>query len=207
MRRFALLGLAGLVLALLLPAAPASAGVATAGAVLLDPYDPVPEIQFRHYGGYDYDGCGYGCGGYYDGCGSCYRPVRCHRGCYRHVRCEDGCVRRARCDDDCDRQARCDDRCGDDDRDGRDAGGDFDAHPCTQGKCYDAEHYERRWRDGDRVGEEWYDRGRKEKVLEGSGRADDYYGKGGEDWHDDEGDGGPPPGPPPGPDPGPGHGH
>ena len=176
MKRFSFL--AGLLLALTLLPCAASAGVATAGAVLLDPYDPVPEIQFRHFGGYGYGGCDVGCGGYdYDACGGgCYR----HR---HHTRCGDGCGRR----DDCD---RCRDGHDGDryaDRDGHDGEG---GQICTQGRCYDAEHYERRWRNGDREGVEWYDRGRKEKTVDTSGHERGFYGHG-EDWRDDEDDDGP----------------
>jgi hypothetical protein len=184
MKRFPFL--AGILLAMLLAPGAASAGVATAGAVLLDPYDPVPEIQFRHYGGYGYGGCDIGCGGYdYDSCGSCYR----HR--HHYYRCDDGCRRHDDCRDRC-REGYDGERYAD-----RDGG---DAEPCTQGRCYDAEHYERRWHNGDREGVEWYDRGRKEKTVDGHEHG--FYGHG-EDWHDDDDDG---PGPGPGPDPGPPHG-
>ncbi|MBS0469568.1 MAG: hypothetical protein JSR60_00755 [Proteobacteria bacterium] len=152
----------------------ASAGVATAGAVLLDPFDPVPEISFRHYGGYayGYGGCHVGCG--YTGCDDgCYRP-RYH---HRHYR---------RCDDDCDRDY-------DRDRDDRPP----PAPPCTSARCYDAEHYERRWRDGDRVGVEWFDRGHKERTVGDHDHDDRFYGRGDGDWRNDD-DRGPPPGPPAG---------
>ncbi len=55
-RRFTFLGLmSGLICALVLLNAPvARAQTAAEESVLLDPFDPVPEIQFRHFGG---DGC------------------------------------------------------------------------------------------------------------------------------------------------------
>lgn len=200
MTRFALLRsaiLAAVALGFAALAAPASAGVATSGAVLLDPFDPVPEIQFRHYGGY---GCVYGCGVSY-GCDSgCYNP--CRDGCRRHVRrhdCDDGCTRRARndCDDRC-----CADRCDRHDDCDRDCGNREAAvpPPCTSGNCYDAEHYERRWRDGDKVGQEWVDRGRRERMIDHGGPGS-YYGHDNFDWHDDDAAPAapPPPAPPPGP--------
>ena len=149
----------------------ASAGVATSGAVLLDPYDPVPEIQFHHFGGY---GCVSGCGAYYAGydrCDPCHR--RYHR---RHDYDRDH-----DCRDDCDR--------GDDDRDARQEHEAVE-NTCTSAHCYDAEHYERRWRDGDRIGQEWEDRGHREKVLPDGGGPGNFYGRE-YDWHDD--DAGPPP--------------
>jgi hypothetical protein len=71
--------------------ASASAGVEVDNAILLDPFDPVPAIQFRHYGGYAW--------GIYD-CG--YRPCghrrhhhsyrhHCYRDCYGYGRCERHC--------------------------------------------------------------------------------------------------------------------
>jgi hypothetical protein len=52
-------------------------------AVVLDPFDPVPQIQFHH------GGCDWGCRGCIDSCG--YR--HCWHGCWRHHawRCEFGC--------------------------------------------------------------------------------------------------------------------
>jgi hypothetical protein len=73
-----------LALAAFSAAAPASAGVPGDNAVLLDPFDPVPQIGFHH------DDC-------FDPCG--YH--RCEHYCgYRH-RCEHDCYRRRGCDDDC----------------------------------------------------------------------------------------------------------
>ena len=165
----------GLIFAAAMLVTGARAGVATSGAVLLDPFDPVPEIQFRHFGGYGGWGCNSGCGGGY--CeDSCSRRSHCEHDCDRHSDCNDGCRRHSDCD-----------RCGNDVRDAENAA------PCTQGNCYDAEHYERRWRDGDRVGTEWFDRGRKEKLVQGGGRPRDWDGRDG-DWHDEDFDngGGPP---------------
>jgi hypothetical protein len=193
----------GAVLALF-AAAPASAGVATAGAVLLDPFDPVPEIQFHHFGGY---GCSYGCGSVCDsGCGARY-DGGCYDGCRRHYRrhrdCEDGCRRYVRddCDHDCrghDHEGRDGDRDGHDRRDGYDHRDVADEHdgaspPCVSGHCYDAEHWERRWRDGDHVGQQWEDRGTRERSLPQGGHTDGFYGHD-YDWRVDDD---PPPPPPP----------
>jgi hypothetical protein len=187
MKRYSVLSALGLLLALALAPAGAKAGVATAGAVLLDPFDPVPAIQFHHYGGY---GCNEGCGGCDYGC---YRHNRCGDGCYRHTECGDGCYRRD-CDG-CYRHTDCRDGCrrADCDHDCHD--GDNGTTPlCLQGNCYDAEHYERRWRDGNRVGQEWMDRGRKERIIPAD--AHRGWGHGGEDWHEDDDDAPPPPPPP-----------
>ncbi|HUJ02401.1 MAG TPA: hypothetical protein VLW75_02100, partial [Rhizomicrobium sp.] len=89
----------GALFAALLGSAPATAGVAIDNAATLDPYDPVPPIQFRHW----YAGC-------VDQCGceeSCYHRAGCDEGCYRRVECRDGCYRE-RCDGDC---GRCQDGC------------------------------------------------------------------------------------------------
>src|ERR1700749_3380303 len=99
-KRFTLAGLMGAVVcALMLVGAPAArAQTAAEESVLLDPFDPVPEIQFRHFGGDDCwggcgyrrcDGCAYRC---YDRCGchdGCER--RCYRDCYRGEHCYRGC--------------------------------------------------------------------------------------------------------------------
>lgn len=193
--------LAALGVAFFALASPAQAGVATSGAVLLDPFDPVPEIQFQHFGGY---GCGYGCGGCYDSCGGgcydscgggCYgRCGGCYGGCYhhhhRHYDCDDGCRRHVRydCDEDCGHHehADCDRDCDDHDR--------HAAAPCTSARCYDAEHYERRWRDGDHVGQEWLDRGTRERTMGDDHGNGGWYGHESPEWHDDED--APPPPPP-----------
>jgi hypothetical protein len=76
LRRLTLMA-AGILIALACFAVPAtvSAGVPGDDAVLLDPFDPVPQIGFRH--GECDDPCGY---------------HRCHRGCYRRERgCERDC--------------------------------------------------------------------------------------------------------------------
>jgi hypothetical protein len=206
----------GLVLALFAVPGAATAGVATAGAVLLDPFDPVPEIQFQHFGGY---GCSYGCGGY-DRCGGgCgyHRHHGCDDGCgYHRARCDDGCGRRDRCDDgdDCGRHARCDQDCDHHDRcrehcDRADDCGDncghadnpyanrtgADAVPC-EGRCSDTEHWEHSWRNGDHVGREYYDRGRKERDLDHGSGPPAWYGHT-PDWHDNDDDDAPPPPPAP----------
>jgi len=190
--RSTLLGAIGLALAAI--AAPATAGVATTGAVLLDPFDPVPEIQFHHFGGY---GCGYDCGGYRgcdDVCGGGSRG--CYDGCHRRYRrhdCDDGCRRVVR--DDCDHDCH-DDHDGRDGHDGRDDGPP--APPCQSDHCYNAEHYERRWRDGDKIGQEWMDRGTRERTQKDD-HDSGWYGRGDPIWHDGDDDPPPPPPPPPPP--------
>lgn len=127
--------------AVLLGAAPVSAGIAMDDTVVLDPYDPVPPVQFRHwYAGYD---CDYGCGHCWH---SCYRHRYdgCHDGCYD--RCHDGCYRRDGYRHDCD-------GCG------RDGYPRIDL-PCTTDDCYESTRWEHRFRDGDQVHDEWLDRGR-----------------------------------------------
>ncbi|HEY5347925.1 MAG TPA: hypothetical protein VIJ72_07010 [Rhizomicrobium sp.] len=92
----ALLSLA--VLALAGVATPARAYDPVDGAVALDPFDPVPEIQFRHYGG--------------NPCfGECRRDD-CHHGCYRYRRwrCDEDCER-YRCDHDCENHRPCERAC------------------------------------------------------------------------------------------------
>jgi len=77
-KRFTLAGLMSTaVCALMLLNAPeARAQVAAQDSVMLDPFDPVPEIQFRHFGGAGcWDDCEYrDCN---DGCRS-----HCYRGCH-----------------------------------------------------------------------------------------------------------------------------
>jgi len=132
----------------------AKAGVATSGAVLLDPFDPVPEIQFRHFGGYGDWGGGYGSDR------------------YRHCK-----------GDDCARGAHCDREDGCRDGDPREA----ELANCDQKNCYYAEHYERRWHNGDQVGTEWMDRGRREKTVTGTGRPRDWDSHD-NNWHDEDED-------------------
>jgi hypothetical protein len=58
-------------------------------AVLLDPFDPVPQIQFHH------GDCDWGCRGCVDSCGRCSHECgyHCWHGCWhhRHWRCDFGC--------------------------------------------------------------------------------------------------------------------
>jgi hypothetical protein len=124
---FALLASLGLALFMV----PARAEVPVDDTLLLDPFDPVPEIQFRHFGDNGcWDGCGYercheGCGRRcYEGCG--YR--RCHEGC--RSSCRDGC-RRDRCERSCWHELGCGDRCWGDRR---------------YGYTEDRDHNERRFR-------------------------------------------------------------
>lgn len=117
-RRLTLAGLmSAVVCALMLLGVPsARAQVAAQDSVLLDPFDPVPEIQFRHFGGYDcWDDCGYrdcdGCGRCNDGCGRsrCYdRCGRCERGCYARPRCWRDCAGRIHCERGCRNEGRYD---------------------------------------------------------------------------------------------------
>ena len=61
-------------------------GVALNNSVLLDPFDPVPEIHFRD-GGCRFEGCGRDC--YHR---DCEEPFRCHDNCRWHGWvCEHGC--------------------------------------------------------------------------------------------------------------------
>jgi hypothetical protein len=111
--------MSAVVCALMLLGAPtAHAQVAVQDSVLLDPFDPVPEIQFRHFGGYDcWDDCGYrdcdGCGRCNDRCGrsrcysGCARP-HCWRDCTGRVHCDRGCRPGARYDGAYDRERRFD---------------------------------------------------------------------------------------------------
>ncbi len=169
----------------------AAAGVATAGAVLLDPFDPVPAIQFQHFGGY---GCYEGCGGGYNRCGDGCGGYR-HRVHYRRDDCDDGCYRARRhhhrdhCDRDCgddDRYDRDGDRHGDDR--GERAGYAPSPPPCPASRCTDSEHWERHWREGDRVGQEWLDRGYRQRTLESGGGPPSWYGHR-PDWNDRDDDG------------------
>jgi hypothetical protein len=179
--------------------APALAGTTIDDAVILDPYDPTPGIGF----GCD-DGCGYRhC---YSGCyRHCYNGCRrggCYDGCRRYRGCEDGCRSSYRCEHDCyaDRD-RCGDGCHRDNcgdgchREGcgNDCDGSTNAIPCTSDHCYNAERWERRWRDGDRSGHEWYRAGSNQRD-----KSDDHQWDDGQD-SDWDGQGPPPPPPPPPP--------
>ncbi|HEX4861143.1 MAG TPA: hypothetical protein VFV07_07900, partial [Rhizomicrobium sp.] len=115
-----LLALVALALSLTLIHAPgARAQVAVDDTVLLDPFDPVPEIQFRHFGD---NGCWDSCGGYdrcHSGCGyhHCYSGCgerHCYRDCYADRHCEHGCRNWRRCDGDCWRGIGCERDCWDD---------------------------------------------------------------------------------------------
>lgn len=157
----------------------AHAGVAIENTVVLDPFDPVPPIQFQHwYAGY---GCNFGCGRHNNCYDRCERH-RCRDNCGRE-RCNDRCDRD--CGDRCERRARCDRDCG------RDNCCDNDRayQPnCTSQRCYDVERWEHRWRDGDRTGQDWYNRGHRERV-----RSDDKWDgdeKNDSSWRSD--DDGPP---------------
>jgi hypothetical protein len=193
-KRFTLAGLmSAVVCALMLLSAPAArAQVAAQDSVLLDPFDPVPEIQFRHFGGADcWDDCGYrdcdGCGRCNDGCGRshCYdRCGRCSRGCYARPRCRRDCDGRVHCERGCRNEGRYDHH--DYDRERR-----FD-HDATR-----VEHDDHRFReDEDRfhndAGEyerddhEWH----KRYGIDGhwdQGPGDQHWDRDGHDRH--EGDG------------------
>ncbi len=90
--------MAGLALMLLWLAAPTNAFAQTAvtDSVLLDPLDPVPQIDFDHWDGRD---CHIGC----------YR--HCERGCGYHWRCDHECDGRPPCERDCREGWRCDHEC------------------------------------------------------------------------------------------------
>ena len=173
-KRSGLIALGFLFAAFVLPGA-AMAGVATSGAVLLDPFDPVPEIQFQHFGGY---GCDTGCGGYDrcdDGCGG-HRRHACEDNCGGHRRhgCDDDCTaarhpRHDDCDDGCEtarhpRHDGCDDGCETaSDAGPPDGAPTPDARPPCEGRCNVTEHWQRDWRNGNHFGQEWYDRGYRER--------------------------------------------
>jgi hypothetical protein len=109
MNRSTLSGLmSAVIFALMLLSAPAAhAQVAAQDSVLLDPFDPVPEIQFRHFGG---NGCWDDCGTRdCDGCGGCRERCGCHSSCAR--RCYSGCSVRRRCYEDCYGRAHCERGC------------------------------------------------------------------------------------------------
>ena len=103
-------------------------------AVQLDPFDPVPEIQFRHYGDnpcYDH----------------CERYRDCDEGC--RARCKDHCGNNdCRDRDHCDRDCRDGERCGHYGHDCR------DQDRCTQ-DCREKDVCSQDCRDGDACG---YDR-------------------------------------------------
>jgi len=104
--------MSSLACALMLLSAPAArAQVAAQDSVALDPFDPVPEIQFRHLGG---NGCWDDCGTRdCDGCVRCHEGCerRCHSNCYVHRRCSDDCWIRDRCVHECYVRHHCDRDC------------------------------------------------------------------------------------------------
>lgn len=175
----------------------ANAGVATSNAVLLDPFDPVPEIQFRHYGGYgshgDWD-CRGPCGRRHAECGGgCEHRSRCADDCERD--CRGDCDRRSDCDEDCRRHMHCEGDCRRDCDQTCELNHASTAPPC-ESHCYDGERWEHRWRNGDRVGREWYDSGSKERTVQdgdaGYGRyRNEDYDESGDDDSDDAADSAP----------------
>ncbi len=179
---------------LLFAALPAYAGTTIDDAVILDPYDPVPGIGFRG------DGCDDGCD-VHRCCERHHCYHGCHRGCgddcHRHARCEHDCFVRHNCDHDCYANRPCQGRdCGPEDQypdsryadqngppppdQGYPGGPDaqsptyVDHKPCVNGNCYDSEKWEHRWRDGTRVGHEWYKKGDNERD----------WSQGDHDWND-----------------------
>lgn len=174
-----LLAALALVAAAFLFSPAAHAGVAIENTVVLDPFDPVPPIQFQHwYAGY---GCDNGCGRNYGCYDRCERRPRCYSDCER-PRCRDNC--RSDCGDRCERRTRCDRDCGRDNN----CCDDNRASNCVSARCYDVERWEHRWRDGDHSGQDWYTRGHRERV-----RSDDKWDgdeKNDSSWNDDDG---PPP--------------
>ena len=165
----------------------AQAGVAIDNAVMLDPYDPVPPIQFHHwYGGED------GWHHHHDRHWVSYRcQGDCRDGC--EDRCEHGCDR------DCGRHDACDRDCGGCDRgcERRDSSCDRDCAPPPMpcgSSCYDAVRWEHRWRAGDRMGQEWYDSGKRERERSGAEHGHRWYGhENDSDWRDEDGDSDSPP--------------
>jgi hypothetical protein len=117
----------------------AVAGIEVDNAIMLDPFDPVPEIQFRHYGGYAW---GYGCS--YNPCGHRPHYNRCYRDCYGYSRCRRDCGdRHDGCRDNCGRHDGCrgDDCYGRDDDcrgDGCYRHGDYDG--CRGDGCRGGRH-------------------------------------------------------------------
>lgn len=196
-----LFGCALLVAAGLAGATPALADPGSENAILLDPFDPVPEIGFRHYGADCFHECGYGEGCYHD-CGyrhGCHRYCggnrRCYHSCgYRREGCGDGCHNRCyhdchpRCYHDCHRgcERDCHPRCERNCETWRDERSDFQAWRWNRL----THRYERQSREWDeKYGEGWYDG--DHRYHDGHGRWRD--GDGG--WHDGDtakrGDGGP----------------
>lgn len=167
----------GLAMLALWGAAPANAGFAIDNSVMLDPYDPVPPIQFSHwYQGYGcYDECGHHCWH------SCYRHVNCYEDCYRGD-CDDGCYR-SHCYHDCYRHD-----CYSDCNAGYAPPPVRIVAPCTTGDCYESERYEHKFRDGSHVTKEWVNKGRREGDMRGYRDDDDSY---------EDGPPVPPPPPPP----------
>ncbi len=181
----ALTGCAVFMLMLLAGARPALAGVEVDNAIMLDPFDPVPEIQFNHFGGYAW-GWGYGCN---EGCGyrHCYHECgynHCRRGCEARRPCEHDCGDgRDGCRDGCyDRGTRYDEQADRYDRQscwyqheyiGR------DEHPCREG--------ERDGRLDGRDGRDGHDGYRRVEERRDDGREGD--GRNGEDGRHGDGHG------------------
>lgn len=195
----ALFGSALLMAAGLAGATPALADPGSENAILLDPFDPVPEIQFRHFGADCFHECGYRDGCYHD-CGyrhGCHRYCghRCYRDCgYRRSGCGDSCHNRCyrdchpRCYHDCHRgcERDCHPRCERNCETWRDERSDFQAWRWNRL----THRYERQSREWDeKFGGGWYDG--DHRYHDGHGRWRD--GDGG--WHDGDtakrGDGGP----------------
>jgi hypothetical protein len=202
-RRLPLRGIFGaLALALVLAHAPsARAQVAVDDSILLDPFDPVPEIQFRHFGGNGcFDGCFYreGC---HDRCGRCYSGcrTRCWRdGCGR-LHCSHGCrnwrgswYRGVRGDDDFwhwrydrdhDRFIRDHHRFRRDIRDYENRARDYDRN--YRGGYWDSSYDRHDWHDGDR--HDRYDGDRHDALRGHDGDGRDWHDgdhRDGRDWHD-----------------------
>lgn len=201
MKRFTFAGLmSAAICALMLMTAPgARAQVAAQDSVLLDPFDPVPEIQFRHFGGVGcWDDCGYrdcdGCGRCNDGCGRsrCYRGcgrTRCWRDCNGRLHCTRGCRnngnydRGARFDHDAARAENDHYRFRDDERRFH-----HDAH--------EYERDDRAWHDRygierrhDHDGRDDHDGHWDHDGHDGRGDHEGYRDREGHDWHDGGGDG------------------
>jgi hypothetical protein len=194
-KRFTLAGLISVVIfALTMLSAPAAhAQVAAQDSVLLDPFDPVPEIQFRHFGG---NGCWDDCGGYRDcdGCGGCREGCgrRCYNSCYTHRRCYEDCYGRVHCERGChpggyrehrtDRERRFD---HDADRVEHDLHTYDDDHQRFRDDAHEYERDDRAWHD--HYGN--FDRRDHDgdRDHDGHGDRDGRHDHDGHDWHDGDG--------------------
>ena len=168
--------LVGLVCALVVLAGPpARAQVAVDDTILLDPFDPVPEIQFRHFGDNGcYEGCGYHryCGGcertrcWRDGCGR----LHCRSNCRHEIGCREHCrdERARRFDHDAARVERDHRHFQHDEQRFREDTGVYEEEMGRYHDRYGHDH------DGDHWQHDWHDAGDADFVEDGG--PDDGYG-------------------------------